>query len=144
MTVIDCFGCQLFKASALSTNAFYKSICPYVCLCVCLCVCSLLRYRLNVRWLYNKNQEVIQQGSGGYNTRIRRLYTKDQEVMFSNVIIEPLQKIVLLNGVKSQRKKRFFSCQFCLTSRNFFWYPCYYPHGFRDALFPICGMFYTP
>ena len=38
----------IFKASVLWVDAFYKSICPYVCLCVCLCVCSLLRYRLNV------------------------------------------------------------------------------------------------
>ena len=31
--------------------------------------------------LYNKDQEVIQKGSGGYTTRIRRLYNKDQEVI---------------------------------------------------------------
>ena len=31
--------------------------------------------------LYNKNQEVTQQGSEGYTTRIRRLYIKDQEVI---------------------------------------------------------------
>ena len=28
----------VFKASALWADAFYKSICPYVCLCVCLSV----------------------------------------------------------------------------------------------------------
>ena len=38
----------IFKASALWADAFYRSICPYVCLCVCLFVCSLLRYRLTV------------------------------------------------------------------------------------------------
>ena len=32
----------IFKASALWADAFYKSICPYVC------VCSFLRYRLTV------------------------------------------------------------------------------------------------
>ena len=37
-----------FKASALWTDAFCKSKCPYVCLSVCVCVCSLLRYRLTV------------------------------------------------------------------------------------------------
>ena len=34
---------ELFKASALWADSFYKSKCPsvrlYVCLCVCLCVC---------------------------------------------------------------------------------------------------------
>ena len=39
---------QIFKASALWADAFYKSKCPSVCPCVCLSVCSLLRYRLNV------------------------------------------------------------------------------------------------
>ena len=37
---------QLFKASALWADAFYKSICPSVCPSVCVSVCSLLRYRL--------------------------------------------------------------------------------------------------
>ena len=31
--------------------------------------------------LYNKNQDIIQQGLGGYTSRIRRLYNKDQEVI---------------------------------------------------------------
>ena len=35
---------NIFKASALWANAFYKLKCPYVCLSVC----SLLRYRLTV------------------------------------------------------------------------------------------------
>ena len=42
---------NIFKASALWADAFYKSICQsvclYVCPSVCLSVCSLLRYRLN-------------------------------------------------------------------------------------------------
>ena len=29
----------IFKASALWADAFYKSICPYVCVSVCVCVC---------------------------------------------------------------------------------------------------------
>ena len=36
------------KAYDLWADAFYKSICPYVCLSVCLCGCSLLKYCLNV------------------------------------------------------------------------------------------------
>ena len=39
---------ELFKASALWADAFYKSKCPSVCLSVCLSVCSLLRYHLTV------------------------------------------------------------------------------------------------
>ena len=30
---------------------------------------------------FSKDQEVLQQGSGGYTTRIKRLYNKDQEVI---------------------------------------------------------------
>ena len=39
---------NIFKASALWADAFYKSICPSVCLFVRPYVCSLLRYRLTV------------------------------------------------------------------------------------------------
>ena len=39
---------EIFKASALWADAFYKSKCPSVCLSVRLSVCSLLRYHLNV------------------------------------------------------------------------------------------------
>ena len=46
----------------------------------------------------------IQQGSGGYTTRIRRLY-KNQEVMFSDAIIEPLQKTFAYKGFKITAQK---------------------------------------
>ena len=36
---------------------------------------------LHISRFYNKDQEVIQQGSVGYTTRIRRLYNKDQDVI---------------------------------------------------------------
>ena len=43
---------QIFKASALWADAFYKSkcpsVCPSVCPCVCPSVCSLLTYPLTV------------------------------------------------------------------------------------------------
>ena len=67
----------------------------------------------------------ILQGSGGYTTRIRRLYDKDQEitqkmitrlyntdqeVMFSDTIIEPLQKTYAYKGFKiTAHKLLFFS-----------------------------------
>ena len=44
-----------------------------------------------IRRLYDKDQEVIQPGSGDYMTMIERLYDKDQEVMFSDANIVPLQ-----------------------------------------------------
>ena len=34
-----------------------------------------------------------------------------------------------------------FFGEFCLTSRIFFWYRCYYPHRSRDALSPVCMIF---
>ena len=51
-------------------------------------------------WFLGKFCKVIQQGSRGYTTRIRRLYNKDQEVMFSNAIIESLQKTFAYKGCK--------------------------------------------
>ena len=57
---------------------------------------------------YNKDQEVIQQGSGGYTTRIRRLYNKDKEVMFSNLIVEPFQKTFAYKGCKITAQKKCF------------------------------------
>ena len=34
------------------------------------------------QWLCNMDEDVVQQGSGSYTTRIRWLYNKDKEVMF--------------------------------------------------------------
>ena len=48
--------------------------------------------------LYNKDQKVIQKGSEGYSTRIKRLYNKDHEFMFSDAIIEPLNKTFAYKG----------------------------------------------
>ena len=66
-------------------------------------------YTTSIRRLYNKGQEFIQQGSGGYTytTRIRRLYNKEQEVMFSDAIIEPLQKTFAHKGCKITAQKKF-------------------------------------
>ena len=47
----------------------------------------------------SEDQEVIQEGSGGYTTRISRLYYKDQEGMFSDAVIVPLQIFVGLLGI---------------------------------------------
>ena len=50
---------------------------------------------------------------------IRKLYNMDQEVMFSDAIIEPLQKTFAYKGCKITEKKAFLFCKFCLTSRIF-------------------------
>ena len=65
-------------------------------------------YTTRIRGLYNKDQEVIQQGSGSYTTMIRRLYIKDQVVMFSDAIIEPLQKTFAYNQCKITVQKKVF------------------------------------
>ena len=83
-----------------------------------------------------KDQEVLQQGSGDYiyiyiyiyiyTTRIRRLYNKDQELLFSDTIIEPLQKTFAFKGGKIiARKKVCYSANFASLA-GFFWYQCYY------------------
>ena len=36
--------------------------------------------------------------NGGHTTKIRMLYNMDQEVMFSDAIIEPLQKTLAYKG----------------------------------------------
>ena len=44
--------------------------------------------------------------------------------------------LLLIKDVKSLNFN-----QFCLTSRIFFWYRCYYPHQSRYALSPVCRIF---
>ena len=80
---------------ALWADAFYELVGPYVCVFVCV-----------FRRLYNKDQKVIQQQSGGYTTMTRRLYKKDQDVIFSEAIIEPLQKTFAYKGCKITRAKK--------------------------------------
>ena len=53
-----------------------------------------------------KDQEFIPQGSVGYTTRIRRLYNKDQVIMFSDAIIEPLQKTFAYKECKITESKK--------------------------------------
>ena len=90
-----------------------------------------------------EDEEVIQQGSGGYTTRIRRLYKEDQEVMFSDAIIEPLQKPFAYEGCKITAQKEVCVPENFALLAGFFWYCCYYPHWLRDALSSVCGIFFT-
>ena len=48
--------------------------------------------------------------------------------------------LLLIKGVKLPRKKSLIFDKFCLTSM-IFWYCCHYPHGSRDALSTVCGIF---
>ena len=68
------------------------------------------------------DQKVMQQGSGGYATRILRLYNKDQEVVQQGP------------GGYTTRIRRLLAV--------YFWYRCYYPYRLRDALSPVCGIFF--
>ena len=86
------------------------------------------------KMLYNKDQEVIQQGSGGYTTRVRRLFFLTQLQSLS-------KKLLIKKDVKSPNKKvSFFSADFALLA-EFVWYLCYCPHRSRDVLSPICNIF---
>ena len=93
-----------------------------------------------IRRLYNKDLEVIQQGSEGYKTRIRRLYNKVRRLCFPTRLKSLSSKLLLIKCVKSPRKKVSYSVNFALLA-EFFWYWCYYPHRSRDALSPVCGIF---
>ena len=51
-------------------------------------------------------------------------------------------KLLLINGRKITRQRfLYFLDEFCLTSR-IFWYQCYFPHWSRDALSPVCEIFF--
>ena len=45
------------------------------------------------------------------------------------------------SGLKSPRKKSFFLLLILLWS-TILWHRCYYPHRSRDALSPVCGIFF--
>ena len=60
--------------------------------------------------------------------------------MFSDVIIEPLQKTFAFIGSSQFFVVVFFSANFALLA-VFFWYQCNYPHWLRDALSLVCGIF---
>ena len=83
-------------------------------------------------------------GSGYHTTRIRRLYNKDQEAMFSDAIIEPLQKTLDYKGcyITAQKNKLFFFCKYCFTSW-IFWYWFYHPHQSRDSFVSHMWDFFT-
>ena len=44
--------------------------------------------------------------------------------------------------LKSPRKKKFFFL-LILPWSDLLWHRCYYPHRSRDALSPVCGIFFT-
>ena len=112
----------------------------FVRLCVCLSVCSLLRYHLNIflpllpevgcpTFFEIQNQD------------------QDQEVMFSNTIIESLQKLFAYKGCKiTVQKKVFFSANFALLAGFFFVLlllfasinRCFVSH-LRHFCYEICG-----
>ena len=53
----------------------------------------------------------------------------NHNLCFPTWLLSLSRKLLLIKGVKSTRKLVGFFCEFCLTSRMF-WYRCYYPHLF--------------
>ena len=74
---------EIFKASALWADAFYKSKCPSVrlsvCPCVRLCVCSLLRYLYSV---YNRIYN-------GKNLQKPKIFIFDSKIHLYELICHP-------------------------------------------------------
>ena len=102
---------EVFKASALWADAFYKSKCPSVCLCVCLCVClsvcSLLRYRLTVFL------PLLTEVGCPIFLEIRNPWGKKNGKNWSHI-----WTFLFGSGLKSPRKKKLFFCWFFLTKHG--------------------------
>ena len=88
---------EIFKASALWADAFYKSKCLSVCLCVWLSVCSLLRYCLTVSLppLLKVGCQIFFRDSESLGKRNGKNWSNIWTFLFGN-------------GIKSPRKKKFF------------------------------------
>ena len=56
--------------------------------------------------------------------------------LFASTSQSPMSK--LFNLLKFFTSKGCKIAAFCLTSKIFFWYWCYYPHQTRDILSPVC------
>ena len=83
------------------------------------------------------------QGSGGYTTRIRRFYNKFQEVMFSDAIIEPLQKTFAYKGCKISAHNYFFFLLILPKYQKFFFYIGATIRIGQDMLYlPYAGFFF--
>ena len=116
----------LFKASALWADAFYKSICPSVRLCVC-----LVTFEVPFNGLLPPLHEV---GCPIF-LEIRNPWGKIIER--SGLTFEHFRFEVVSNR---RAKKSFFLL--ILPWSTLLWHRCYYPHRWRDALSPVCGIFF--
>ena len=67
---------------------------------------------------------------------IKNPWGKSNEKKWSQIVRTFAHK-----GCKIAKQKKFFFYEVCLTSRVF-WYWCYYPHRSRDALSPVCVIFF--
>ena len=145
------------------------SVCLCVCVSVCLCVCSLLRYRLNVFLpplpevgcpivleIRNPWGKVIKEVVSG----LKIFVWKWSKIALQNMVETTLPDELETSGRRAYRKfwhisRRFwvfvFWMNFSVFQKNWvfgyswstlLWYRCYYPHRSRDALSPVCGIFY--
>ena len=155
---------MIFEASALWAVASYKSKHPFVHLFVCLFVCLFVRlstFEVPFERLFAPTSLC----------RMSKIFRDSEALGKSNgKKWSHISKLSLIKGVKSPRKCRldysliihsivhflaflftFFKSIFGsggYTTRiwsllaGFFWYLCYYPQRLRDALSPVCGIFF--
>ena len=97
-------GLSIFKASTLWANAFYKTICPYVC--VCLFTFEVLFKCLFALTSWNWMSKI---------SRDSESLGKSNEKRWSQI-----WKFLLIKGVKSPRQKKVcFGASFALLNRIF-------------------------
>ena len=101
LTHVGQFKTFFFKGSALWADAFYKSICLYVCLSVC----SFLEFPFNV--LFAPTSQ----------SRMSNIFRDSESLGGSNgKKWSHIWTFLFESGLKFPRKKKvFFVCWFCLT-----------------------------
>ena len=88
----------VFKASALWADAFYKSICPYVCLFVCVCVC-LFTFEVPFNGLFAPTSR----------SRMSNIFRDSESLGKSNgKKWSHIWTFLFGSGLKSPRKKKCF------------------------------------
>ena len=101
---------ELFKASALWADAFYKSKCPYDCGFVCLCVC-VFTFEVLFKRLFAPTSW----------SRMSNIFRDSESLGKSNgKKWSQIWTLLLRKGVKSPGKTKFvFFGELCLSSRIF-------------------------
>ena len=108
----------IFKAWALWPDAFYKSICPYVCVSVC-----LFTFEIQFKRLFAPPSE----------SWMSKIFRDSESLGKSNANKwSQICKLTLIKGVEWPRKKKFFLCANVALLSRIIWYQCFSLH------LPIC------